>query len=91
METKQVRKVFALREVELPMEDLEKGDVFRIQPACEADTSVDPDQYWYAIEDGYVIDGEAQAGVRCEKLHRRTSDRQQAEFVSAVQAEKEES
>ena len=46
-----LRKCFVLRDVEIKMEELREGDIFRLQPACPED-AVNVDRYEYSIAKG---------------------------------------
>lgn len=58
------RKVFVLREVEIPMEDVKPGDIFRLQPASPEDAvNVGHHEYFIAKDCTPDTDGDKSSVV----------------------------
>ena len=61
------RKCFVLREIQIPMEELIKGDVFRLEKASTLDC-LDENKYSIATEDGKTAPEPMNAEVKAEGL-----------------------
>lgn len=63
------RKCYVLREVEIPMESLKPGDVFRLEAASEEDKKhLDETQWQIALSNGTECEPAGNAWVRCDPV-----------------------
>ncbi len=61
------RKCYVLREAEINMSELKKGDVFRLGKAADTDC-VNPEEWQLAGADAKPCEPEGNAGVECSPL-----------------------